>query len=121
MHRPLDRRLRARHDRGGPGRDGVGDKVLTIETDTLKGPEHRAARDLAVIDGEAGDDRVFAAGIVRAYQSAELHPASRPPRTWASSGSRSTSFVSLGSTPRMGAMRPTTWLTTGAAVQPAVA
>ena len=38
-----------------PWRDGVGDIILAVEAAPPEGAEHGARRDLAVVDGEAGD------------------------------------------------------------------
>ena len=52
--RPRHVRLGARHHGDGAGRDRGGDEVLAIDPRASKRAEHRARRDLAVIDREAG-------------------------------------------------------------------
>ena len=56
-----------------PGRHRVGDEILAVETRARESPEHRAGRDLAMIDGEAGDALL----LVTAGQRAEAHQSLR--------------------------------------------
>jgi hypothetical protein len=54
VSRTVDLRFRPRNHRHRAGLHGLCDEVLAIEAGALKGAEHGAGRDLAVVDGEAG-------------------------------------------------------------------
>ena len=111
VRRAFDRGLRARDHRHRAGGDRGRDEVLAVEAGAAKGAEHRARRDLAMVDGEAGDGRI----VVAADQHAEPHQCLVSP-TSGSSSDVSMSRVSSGMTPSSGPVRETTLDTTGAAV-----
>ena len=69
VDRAFDLRLGPRRPPRPRRRDRVGDEILAVEARAAEGAEHGARRDLAVVDGEAGDGRRLAA----AGQRAEAH------------------------------------------------
>ncbi len=100
-----------------PAAIGGGDEVLAVDRRAGKRPEHRPRRDLAVVDGEAGD---LAHGVGRrsASSAGTRSPSFTPcPARWrpARASPRRRCRVSRsGATPRIGAIRATTLATIGA-------
>ena len=60
MHRALDLRLRPGDDRDRTRLHRIGNKILTIDAQALKGTEDGARRDLAIVDGKTRHGRVEA-------------------------------------------------------------
>ncbi|KFL48788.1 hypothetical protein IL54_4410 [Sphingobium sp. ba1] len=127
MDRALDHRFR-------PGDDGnraclhrISNIILAIDAQPLERAEHRAARNLAIVDRKASDVLIKVSvrpdmGVQTVDQGTQpCHSLS--PLAFHSSGIRSeisTSRRSSGITPSIGPTRSTTRLTTGDAVQAAV-
>ena len=118
VDRALDLRLAAGR-RPRPRRRATASamKSSPLKRAPAKGAEHRAGRDLAMIDGEAGD-----ALLARHRRSAPPRRISRSaaPATSGLSADVSMSRLASGMTPSSGPTREITRLTTGAAVQAAV-
>ena len=120
------RRYGPRHRASPPGRDTTatapeatasGMKSSPLNARAAEGAEHGAGRDLAMVDGEAGDARPF-----RRCRSAPPRFISAPGVAAAGgiSSEVSMSRLSSGMTPSSGPMREITRETTGAAVKAAV-
>ena len=117
VDRAFDAGLRPRDHRHRAVRDRLGDEILAVEPGAAEGAEDGARRDLAMIDGEAGDGRRLAA----AGQRAELHQcAADAAATGGISSAVSMSRLVSGMTPSRVPARWMTRPTTGAAVKAAV-
>src|SRR3546814_414419 len=117
MHRAPDLRLGARDDRDRARLDRGGNEILAVDARAGEGAEDRSGRDLAMVDGEAGDHGV-GVGLGRGIEERrETHqsPFSSFHKSGVSSDT-STSRLSSGKTPSIGPARMITFLTTGAAV-----
>ncbi len=60
MHRALDLRLRPGDDRDRARLHRIGNKILAIDAQALKGTEDGARRNLAIVDGKTRHGRVEA-------------------------------------------------------------
>ena len=101
------------------GLDCSGYEVLTVDLRTLERAEDGARRDLAMVDGEAGDFPLALAVQPRVgTQPRQLHRLASGMR--GSRSEMSMSRVLSGRRPSIGPMRGTSRPTMGAAVQPAV-
>src|SRR5205085_10045785 len=107
-------------DCNGAVGDCVGDIILAVEARAPEGAEHRARRDLPVVDREARDRR----RLVAAGQGAQVHLCSSitspPVRSGAIRSPVGMSRLMSGMMPSSGPVREMTRATTGAAVQAAV-
>ncbi len=127
MDRAFDPGFWPRDDRDRPRLHSVGNVILAIDAQPLKGAEHRAGRNLAIVDCKAGDigvqHRPGAHSRVQPVDQPGKARHSASPLGFHSNGVRSeisTSRRSSGITPSIGPVRSITRLTTGAAVQAAV-
>src|SRR3546814_3785490 len=120
---PYPTLFRSLHARCGPGdhrdrasRGRRGNEILAVDAGALERAEHRAGRDLAVIDRETGDG----GGVARAGERAEPHSpaAAFSAGDFHSSGNSSETSMSLfmsGITPSCGPVR---WMTRAPAGAP---
>ena len=114
-------RRRGDHGRGSRS-DRGGNEILAVDPRSRKGAEHRARRNLAVIDGEAGHRaRRVGGGQRRARcEVVEPHSFSGALATSPSMPETSISCSRSGAIPRIGAIRATILATLGAVTMPAV-